>query len=159
VRVQLNGDTSVRRRTIYVDASIIELPNFNRAEQEQIQRTEVMRVIQSTGSVPPRLLRYVGGPHEGEAIIIRRPRLSVGRALDNDLVVDSAEVSRHHARVEYRDGQFWVVDQGSTNGTTVNGYTVAEQQLTFGDRITFGNMTLEFLPYEARRSAAPANAS
>jgi len=156
VRVQLNGDVSVRRRTIYVDASIIELPNFNRAEQEQIQRTEVMRVIQSTGNVPPRLLRYVGGPHEGEAIIIRRPRLSVGRALDNDLVVDSAEVSRHHARVEYRDGQFWVVDQGSTNGTTVNGFTVAEQQLTFGDRITFGNMTLEFLPYEARRAPAPA---
>jgi hypothetical protein len=159
VRVQITGDAGIRRRTIYVDAGIIELPNFNRAEQDQIQRTEVMRVIQSTGNVPPRLLRYIGGPHEGEAIIIRRPRLTVGRALDNDLVVDSAEVSRHHARVEYRDTQFWVIDQGSTNGTTVNGTQVSEHLLTFGDRITFGNMTLEFLPYEARRAPAHADAS
>lgn len=154
VRVQINGDESVGRRSIYVDASIIELPDYDRSAQEEVQRTEVLRVIKSTGSVPPKLLRFVEGPHLGDAIIVRRQSLMIGRALDNDVVVDSAEVSRHHARVEHRDGAFWVVDLGSTNGTSVNGGPVDERELQHGDRITLGNVVLEFLPYSAQAAGS-----
>lgn len=154
VRVQINGDDNVGRRSIYVDASIIELPDYDRSAQDEIQRTEVMRVIESTGSVPPKLLRFVEGPHVGDAVIMRRQMLTIGRALDNDVVVDSAEVSRHHARVEHRDGGFWIVDLGSTNGTSVNGGQIDEHELQHGDRMTLGNVVLEFLPYSAQAAGS-----
>ncbi len=109
-----------------------------------------MRVIQETGNVPPRLLKFVQGPIAGDAVILRREVLSIGRALDNDIVVDSAEVSRHHARIEFHAPDFIVMDLGSTNGTTVNGSQVQQQVLEFGDRVTMGNIVFEFHPYEQR---------
>lgn len=51
-------------------------------------------------------------------------RTLVGRASDSDLVVQAPEVSRHHAVIFRQDGQAYVVDLGSANGTTVNGAPV-----------------------------------
>jgi hypothetical protein len=150
VRVQIRGDNKIGRRTIFVDSRVTELPDFDRAHDDEVQRTEVMRVIQETGNIPPRLMKFVDGPVAGDAIILRRPSLSIGRALDNDIVVDSAEVSRHHAKIEYRGTTFHVVDLGSTNGTTVNGSQIQSRELVYGDRVTMGNVAFEFLPYEQR---------
>ncbi|HLT20274.1 MAG TPA: DUF3662 and FHA domain-containing protein [Thermomicrobiales bacterium] len=154
VRVQIKGDADVGRRTIYVDASIVELPDFDRAREEEIQRTEVLRVIEETGNIPPRLLRFVEGPFAGDSIILRREVMTIGRALDNDVVIDSAEVSRHHARIDHRGSGFFLIDLGSTNGTSVNGTQISEHELQYGDRITLGNVVFEYLPYEPRRAAS-----
>lgn len=147
VRVQIFGVDEVSRRQIYVESEIRELPNFDQREQDEIQKTEVMRVVKSTGNIPPKLLRFVGGDDAGATIIVRRPLLQIGRALDNDIVLESAEVSRHHARIEYRGTSFYIVDLGSTNGTMINGVATTEAELAHGDQITMGNITLEFLPY------------
>ncbi|MFW6074164.1 MAG: FhaA domain-containing protein [Chloroflexota bacterium] len=148
VRVQIQGDDEVGRRSIFVESAIVELPSFDQAEQDDVQRTEVMRVIQHTGNVPPRLLRFVEGPHSGDSVVLRRELLTIGRALDNDVILDSAEVSRHHARIEYQNNEFRIVDLGSTNGTIVNGQRVETHPLHLHDRIALGNVTLEFQPYE-----------
>lgn len=148
VQVQIKGDDSVGRRSIFVDSSIVELPEFDRRKQDDAQRTEVMRVLERTGNIPPKLLRFVEGPHAGDAIVLRRSSLSIGRALDNDVVIDSAEVSRHHARIDHAEGSFQVIDLDSTNGTSVNGNQVKTHVLHHGDRITLGNVVIEFLPYE-----------
>ncbi|CAN5472584.1 DUF3662 and FHA domain-containing protein [soil metagenome] len=153
VRVQIKGDAHVGQRSIYVDSSIVELPNFDREHDDEQQRTEVMRVIQETGNIPPRHLRFIQGPLSGDSVILRRETLTIGRALDNDIVVDSAEVSRHHARIEYKDPEFLMVDLGSTNGTMVNGSQIQQHELQFGDRVTMGNIAFEFLPYEHRGPA------
>lgn len=145
--VQIAGDTTVPRRAIHVNATIAELPSTDRKRRDEIQRTEVYRVVKSNGDVPPKLLRFVGGDWDGETVIIRRPTITVGRALDNDVVIDSAEVSRHHARIEYRNGQFLVSDLGSTNGTMVNGRPAAQTAVRDGDRVTFGTVDVDFLPY------------
>jgi hypothetical protein len=152
VRVQIFGDDSVPRRQIHVDAVISELGGVDRAKQDEIQRTEVYRVVKNIGDIPPKLLRFVGGDFAGETIIIRRPVTSIGRALDNDVIIDSAEVSRHHARIEYRDGTFRIIDLGSTNGTGVNGRPAHNTSLQHGDRVTLGTVSLEFLPYPATGS-------
>jgi hypothetical protein len=156
VRVQINGDDTIPRRSIHVDASIVELPGLDRARQDEVQRTEVYRVVKSTGDVSPKLLRFVGGDNAGETIILRRPTISIGRALDNDVIVDSAEVSRHHARIEVRHGTFEIVDLGSTNGTAVNGRPANHTRLNHGDRITLGTVALDFLPYTGPGAAAPS---
>jgi class 3 adenylate cyclase len=45
-----------------------------------------------------------------------RPTATLGRQPHNDIVVNDRRVSRSHARIEYRRGKFFLVDQ-STNGT------------------------------------------
>ena len=45
-----------------------------------------------------------------------------GRTADNLVPFpDNTNISRNHARIDYRDGAFWLSDLGSSNGTTVNG--------------------------------------
>lgn len=71
---------------------------------------------------------------------------TIGRGTDNDLVLESTDVSRHHARIEFVGGYWRIVDLGSTNGTRVNGQPVRESVLRLGDRIDFGTLQLEFVP-------------
>ena len=51
--------------------------------------------------------------------------LLIGRHPDCDVVLSSLTVSRHHARLTYRDGRWILRDLNSTNGTTVNRSPVA----------------------------------
>jgi adenylate cyclase len=69
--------------------------------------------------------------------------IAVGRTEGNDLVLNHPSVSRRHARIESRDGQWWVVDLRSTNGVKVNGNLVTESQVNAGDKILVGSVQLE----------------
>lgn len=73
--------------------------------------------------------------------------LGIGRAPDNDIVVDDALVSKKHAVIEAgsKAGEYFVRDLGSTNHTYVNG-AVVEQRLALrnNDEITIGLLTLRF---------------
>lgn len=152
VNVQIIGNARIRRRNIIVRSRIVEMNDVDRDDLNSIQRTEVLRVVESTGNVPPKLLKFIGGAHAGEMYIVRRQSTTIGRALSNDIVADSAEVSRNHATIEFRAGDFWIVDHESTNGTAVNGRQIGEHKLEHGDQITLGNLTFEFLPYHTRIS-------
>ena len=71
---------------------------------------------------------------------------AIGRAPGNDLVLDDPGkyISRLHARVEYRDEAFWLVDVGS-NPSLVNDRPVGagrSVQLEDGDRVTIGDYQL-----------------
>jgi pSer/pThr/pTyr-binding forkhead associated (FHA) protein len=68
----------------------------------------------------------------------------IGRALDNDIVVGDASVSRHHASIEYRNGGFLVRDLGSQNGTWVGGKRVTEALLGSGDALRLGDALFSF---------------
>ncbi|MDZ7639740.1 MAG: FHA domain-containing protein [Bryobacterales bacterium] len=49
----------------------------------------------------------------------------IGRSLSNEVVVQDAEVSRHHASVEVRGYDTIVTDAGSRNGTYLNGAKIS----------------------------------
>jgi hypothetical protein len=67
---------------------------------------------------------------------------TIGRLSDNSVMIDSPEVSSHHACV-FRDGdQIVVEDLQSTNGTYVNGTRVSRQALQHGDVILLGKHQL-----------------
>jgi DNA-binding winged helix-turn-helix (wHTH) protein len=69
--------------------------------------------------------------HEGTQIIGRDPAL--------DLVLDSAKVSRHHARIEIKGTQATIEDLGSKNGTFVGGTRIeAPTALYHNDNIQIG---------------------
>lgn len=68
----------------------------------------------------------------------------IGRALDNDIVVNEVSVSRHHAKIETRNGAFTICDLGSQNGTWVGGQRVSEAPLKDGDSVKFGDAVFTF---------------
>lgn len=70
--------------------------------------------------------------------------LNIGRQLDNDIVLNHAIVSRHHACIELRGRQSWVRDLNSRNGVFVNRLRVKEEQLSDGDVVTVGPFELLF---------------
>jgi pSer/pThr/pTyr-binding forkhead associated (FHA) protein len=70
-------------------------------------------------------------------------RSSIGRSLDATVRIDSREVSRVHAYVVVTPADAKVEDNGSSNGTSVNGRTIGEPRtLVEGDRLAIG--TFEF---------------
>ena len=75
-------------------------------------------------------------------LLIDRPAVSIGRAVDNDIRLANTLVSRHHCRIEVDDEGAWLVDLGSANGTTVNGKKVSRRLLENGDRIQVGGVTV-----------------
>lgn len=109
-----------------------------------------VHLLPVTGRVPLRLADPVDGPElvltaDGWARQGFAPRgsatpaLSVGRALDNDIVVNDVLVSRYHARVERGPAGWQVADVGSRNQTLVNGRPItAPTALADGDRFTVG---------------------
>jgi len=73
---------------------------------------------------------------------------SFGRTTDNTFSFpDNTNISRNHAKIEFKDGAFMLTDLGSSNGTTVNGQPIAgETALNNGDFITIGNSVIvEFI--------------
>src|SRR5262245_25786951 len=69
--------------------------------------------------------------------------INVGRVQGNDLMLPKGNVSKHHARLLYRDGRFIVTDLKSTNGTYVNGKKIAQATIVReGDKIYIGDFIL-----------------
>jgi hypothetical protein len=65
------------------------------------------------------------------------PVITIGRALDNDIILEDPRVSRHHAQLRRRYGRYVLYDIGSSGGTSINGYAVEECVLQPGDVISF----------------------
>ncbi len=69
--------------------------------------------------------------------------INVGRVQGNDLVLPKGNVSKHHARLLFRDGRFIVTDLKSTNGTYVNGRKIAQATIVReGDKVYVGDFVL-----------------
>jgi hypothetical protein len=95
-----------------------------------------------TPAVPRAVLREVAPDGRERRVAVEAGVLTLGRATDNGLVVQDARVSRHHARLQVRQGRLVLTDLHSTNGTRVNGVRVGEVALGEGDRIQVGDTTL-----------------
>lgn len=72
-------------------------------------------------------------------------RMRLGRASDNEIVLDDALASRQHAEIEVTEADVVVRDLGSGNGTFINEVAIREPRpLQDGDRIRVGGTTLTF---------------
>jgi predicted component of type VI protein secretion system len=73
-------------------------------------------------------------------VAIERSITSIGRTPDNIVsLTDDPNISRYHAEIEKRGGEFWLIELGSSNGTTVNGVRLySEKLLKDGDVIVLG---------------------
>ncbi|HEV8470824.1 MAG TPA: FHA domain-containing protein [Candidatus Limnocylindria bacterium] len=83
-----------------------------------------------------------GAPRVGDRLPLRALN-AIGRDAGNDVVINDEAASARHALVEFADGEWWVQDAGSTNGTLVNGATVrSRERLQYGDELGIGRVAL-----------------
>src|SRR5438132_2826016 len=86
-------------------------------------------------------LTHLSGSLQGTSSTSPKAVIRIGRGADCDVRFDArmdSRVSTHHAEIRFDNGNYLVVDTGSSNGTLVNGKMVKQHKLRSGDKIVFG---------------------
>ena len=85
---------------------------------------------------------HSGGPRVGERLPLRAVS-SVGRDAGSDVVLNDEAASAKHAIVSFADGEWWLEDAGSTNGTLLNGSRIrGKERFRYGDEVAVGRIAL-----------------
>jgi pSer/pThr/pTyr-binding forkhead associated (FHA) protein/Mg-chelatase subunit ChlD len=82
-----------------------------------------------------------------EKIAINKQEIRIGRGNHNDLVINECSVSNDHAIIMYKNGAFYLEDQRSTYGTSLNGNKIEsekQRRLKNGDKIEFHTCLFRF---------------
>jgi len=150
-RVKILADRSVPRRDVRVAANVIDDEGARLRDDKPVPASSDTVVFDRPGAdaPPPEsaqraylLVKTDGAPpvqfELGGALI------GIGRASDNDVIVDDALVSRHHCQLKLQHGAYGFADLGSRNGSFVNGHQVNEIALGPGDVIRIGSTEIEF---------------
>ncbi len=148
-RVRLNSDRSVRRGDIRVAARVVDDAGDRRHREQSPPVTSDTVVLSTPEDAAPDSARraYLLVATEGQDPVqfdLGGPLITIGRASDNDVIVDDPMVSRHHCQLKLQHGAYGFVDLGSRNGSMVNGQPVQEVALGPGDIIQVGSTTIEF---------------
>ena len=102
------------------------------------------------GVAPGRMgmIRIEEGKEPGRVYEVRKEALSIGRSRESDIFLEDLAVSRLHASIiSQGNGNYALRDEGSANGTKVNGQPVNKYQpypLQDGDKIQLGQTVLVF---------------
>lgn len=94
---------------------------------------------------PQAFLHVKSGPQAGTSIPITEAQTMIGRSSDADIVLDDEQVSRLHANITFADGQFTMVDSGSSSGTIVDGVVGETIVLNPGADIKIGDTEIVFM--------------
>lgn len=97
------------------------------------------------GAVVPAWIVVQSGSDRGRRFQLRSGRTTIGRGVDNDVVLTDIAVSRRHLVIEASGAGFVMTDLGSGNGTLVNDHDEdGAFPLSHGDRLELGNTVLVF---------------
>jgi hypothetical protein len=87
---------------------------------------------------------HAQGPRAGERLPLRAVS-ALGRDAGNDVVINDEAASARHAVIELSDGSWWIEDEGSTNGTLLNGTRIQRRErLRDGDVVDIGRIGMRF---------------
>ncbi len=99
------------------------------------------RTRRTAAPISAATLRAVDGSARAFAL---RDRFTLGRDPACDVSLTDVAVSRRHATIRHAQGRWFIQDQGSGNGTYVNGRKISGAVLQDGDRIRIGEREFEF---------------
>lgn len=97
-------------------------------------------------ALPPfsALLLVQKGPNTGARFLLDSESTMAGRHPKSDIFLDDVTVSRQHCEFIRHEGNFFVRDHGSLNGTYVNRERIDEIALTTGDEVQVGKYRMTF---------------
>jgi hypothetical protein len=86
----------------------------------------------------------ISGVLMGHTVFLEKADTLVGRSTQCDIQVYDPKVSRRHFMIRFSNQAFFLQDQQSSRGTTINGEKVTAQKLNNGDRVELGDTSLIF---------------
>ena len=93
--------------------------------------------------------RILSGPLVGQVLPVWQTPCIIGRGPENELVLPGEMVSPAHARLDARDGVWYLADLGSDHGTFIHGRQLAgEARLPAEAMVRIGELELMFEPVE-----------
>ncbi len=125
---------------------IVEAPSQTMAMQPNVTRSMAWVVVTK-------------GPSEGKSIQLKEGANTIGRALDNDLQVDDASVSRAHAMLTVKDGEFTLIDLGSAGGTRIGAYRISGKRVGAGSVVAVGQTALSLVGVDAFQGGPASGAT
>lgn len=117
------------------------------------RRRDVVRRVMTAAAELERCARGAG-PRPARRLVLEttrgclemrdRRRLLLGRGSQCDLLVPGSGVSRQHAAVVQRNGEYWIEDLGSANGTWHQGQRVVLRRIGDGDELLLHDAPVRF---------------
>jgi pSer/pThr/pTyr-binding forkhead associated (FHA) protein len=102
---------------------------------------------------PPAVTLLYQFADETHSLRFNLPDVTIGRDPASDFSIDDKTVSAKHARLAFRQGQWWVEDLQSTNGTYLNDEPVSSPLVvTSGDQIRCGQVLLDIAIGESEKN-------
>ena len=131
-------------------APVVEAPKVEapKAEAPQAEAPKAEAPSARAGRAPLATLEIKAeGPLKGMKFDLHAALTNIGRGEHNDIAIRDESISDSHAKIQKRGDGWWIVDQGSTNGTYVGGRRVqGEQKLEGSPDLRFGGIKMTFRP-------------
>lgn len=125
-----------------------EEPKFSGGRAEVADRTMISPSPASkavSGNYSILKLQFIDGPMQGKVFTVGKAGVTLGRSSESGIQFTESTVSRSHAKIEYVDGEFYLQDLKSANGTLVNDKKVDRCKLQHNDYIKIGSSEGTFL--------------
>lgn len=136
------------------DAVVFNTPSQAELEAQRADLSETLSGGETQVRAASNPMVELAQPHHRVISLIKSSRnpfsgmITVGRARNNDVRINSAQVSKIHCFLHQKEGAWWLEDNSSTNGTLLNEDYVegkTKRPLQSGDEITFGGTATLFL--------------
>jgi DNA-binding NtrC family response regulator len=126
----------------------------------QMQPTKITYVDGKPSSLHLRRVQLTMSPGQAtqRELIFDQDIITLGAMDDNDVPLHDETVSRRHCRIVQEGDHYMLIDQGSTNGTFINGVRIREAYLSPGAVIGIGNTQVRFMPYNEHLPVLPSEA-
>ncbi len=161
LRVEFAEDARVREGAVQAAARFGDLaPEVHEGVERAIEGTRRLRLadlaaVQPRSTLPEQRMTLSDAAGlrfdlEAQAGVVR-----LGRATDNDVVIDSQRVSRYHAQLRWVETGWLLYDLDSTNGTWLDGGRIEPAHpglVTPGSELRLGDITLNVLTDAQKRS-------
>jgi hypothetical protein len=153
ITVSMEEASDVRLGRIRTDAVMLDSP-LPRAEPfagfQRGDLTMEMPIVTASPTLPaPQQCPAMLISASGEQMLITQASTTIGRSIENDVILESRSVSRHHAQIRWEADRYLLEDVESTNGTFASGQKVRHHVLSDGEEISFGGILFVF--HMARR--------